>query len=54
MEKIESWVYQIDNYFILANVQNESFKARYTILLLTKSATIFLHTRGYGLKTFTW
>ena len=38
--KMESWVYQIENYFILANVQNENLKARYTTLLLTKSAAI--------------
>ena len=49
MEKVESWVYQIENYFVLANVQNENFKARYATLLLTKSAAIWLRTRGYDL-----
>ena len=34
IEKIESWVYQIENHFVFANVQNESLKARYAILLV--------------------
>ena len=49
MEKVESWVYQIENYFVLANVSDENLKARYATLLLTKSAAIWLHTRGYDL-----
>ena len=49
MEKVESWVYQIENYFVLANVSNENLKARYAALLLTKSAVIWLRTRGYNL-----
>ena len=36
MEKVESWVYQIENYFVLANVSNENLKARYATLLLKK------------------
>ena len=54
MEKVESWVYQIENYFVLANVSNENLKARYATLLLTKSAAIWLYTRGYDLQTLTW
>ena len=50
MEKVESWVYQIENYFVLANVSNENLKARYATLLLTKSAAIWLRTRGYDLQ----
>ena len=26
MEKVESWVYQIENYLMLANLQNENLK----------------------------
>ena len=40
IEKVESWVCQIEYDFVLANVQNENCKAMYAILLLTKSATI--------------
>ena len=54
MERVESWVYQIENYFVLANVQNENLKARYATLLLTKSAAIWLRTRGYDLQTLSW
>ena len=54
MEKVESCVYQIENYFILANVQNENVKAGYAKLLLIKSATIQLYARAYDLQTFTW
>ena len=50
MEKVEIWVYQIDNYFVLANVQNYNSKARYATLLLTKSFAIWLHTRDYSLQ----
>ena len=53
IEKLESWVYQIENYFVLANVQNKKSKARYTTLLLIKSAAIWLCIRGYDLQTFT-
>ena len=49
MEKVESWVYQIENYFVLANISNENLKARYATLLLTKNAAILLRTRGYDL-----
>ena len=34
IEKVKSWVYQIENYSILSNVQNERLKARYTIPFL--------------------
>ena len=54
MEKVESWVYQIEKYFVLANVSNENLKARYARLLLTKSAAIWLCTRGCNLQTLTW
>ena len=54
MEKVESWVDQIENYFVLANVYNQNLKARYATLLLTKTAAIWLHTRGYDLQTPTW
>ena len=49
MEKVESWVYQIENHFVLASVSDENLKARYATLLLTKSAAIWLRTRGYDL-----
>ena len=54
MEKVETWVYQIEYYFILANVKNENLKAKYATLFLTKSTAIWLHTRGYDLQTPTW
>ena len=49
MEKVKSWVYQIENCFVFANAQNENLKARYATLLLTKITAIWLHTRGYDL-----
>ena len=51
IKKVESWVYQIKNNLILANVQNENLKARYATLLLTKNTAIWMHARGYDLKT---
>ena len=50
MEKVEIWVQQIENYFLLDNVQNEKLKDGYATLKLTKSAAIWLCTRGYKLQ----
>ena len=54
MEKVESWVYQIKNYFVLAMYKTKNLKDRCAILLLTKSAAIWLHIRGYDLQTLAW
>ena len=49
MEKVESWVCYIENYFVIANVQNSNLKAMYTTLLLTKSSALWLYPRGFNL-----
>ena len=50
-EKVESWLYQIENYSVLASAYGENLKARYAMILLTKGAAMWLHTRGYDLQT---
>ena len=54
MEIVESWVYQLENYFALTNVVDTNIQARYATLLLTKSAAIWLKTKEYDLTTLTW
>ena len=45
---------QIENYFMLAIIQNENLKARFAIILLNKCSAIKLYSKGYNLQTLTW
>ena len=40
---MEAWIFKAENYFTLAGVANENVKAHYTLILLIKSAAIWLH-----------
>ena len=49
IEKVESWAYQIGNYSMLGNIQNENLKARYAMIFRLKRAAFRLNTREYDL-----
>ena len=54
MEIVESWVFQVENYFHLCNVDDANKQARFATLLLTKSAAIWLHNAAYNMDYLTW
>ena len=48
---VEAWIFQVINYFALAGVVDENVKACYALMLLIKSAAIWLHNQLYTIST---
>ena len=51
---IESWIYSVDNYYMLVGLTDEIQQARFAATLLTKQAALWLRSSGINLDRTKW
>ena len=54
LEVLEAWIFQLENYFGLTGMIDNNVKARYSVMLLEKSAAIWLRNKQYDFATLEW
>ena len=48
LEILEAWLFQVENYFALMGMVDNNVKARFSVMLLDKSAAIWLRNKNYN------